>query len=493
MGSNRARMEILVRYLIRGHVGPFLFAVTALTGMVYLNAMAQRLEDIMGKGLPLSTILEFMALTLPHTIALTLPMAVLVAVLYTFSDLTAENEITAMSGGGVNPIRALMPLVGVGVILAGVMYFFNERILPETNHSLKNLLVDIGGKRPTFYLREQVVNSITTVTQGGRGQYYLQAVEIEPATSELRDVTIYDLSDPSQHRTTYAAHGTMAFNENRTDLYLTLYDGVTYEVARDRESSFQVIRFHKQVLPLKGVDDILSRTTGSTYRTDREMSSEMLGWEVMARWQELTVVQDETYVRARDAVRITLGLPSVEPGVPENRGVASGARQAPSPIRFATTQILPPDGVSSAALTITRSNASRAEMLRNTANRYRVEIHKKHAIAFACIVFVLIGAPLAIRFPRGGVGMVIMTSMAVFALYYVCLISGEALADRGHVHPGVAMWAPNALFLSLGIILVSRMAREVATARGGGWDDLIFTLHQGMRRPLARFRRETPT
>ncbi len=89
--------------------------------------------------------------------------------------------------------------------------------------------------------------------------------------------------------------------------------------------------------------------------------------------------------------------------------------------------------------------------------------------------------------------MVIMTSMAIFSLYYVCLISGEALADRGHVHPGVAMWAPNAIFLSLGIILVRGMAREVATARGGGWDDLIFTLTQGVHRPLARFRRETPT
>jgi hypothetical protein len=61
------------------------------------------------------------------------------------------------------------------------------------------------------------------------------------------------------------------------------------------------------------------------------------------------------------------------------------------------------------------------------------------------------------------------------------------------VHPWVAMWAPNAIFLSLGIFLVRGMAREVATAHGGGWDDLIFTLYQGMRRPLARFRRETPT
>ena len=87
--------------------------------------------------------------------------------------------------------------------------------------------------------------------------------------------------------------------------------------------------------------------------------------------------------------------------------------------------------------------------------------------------------------------MVVVASMAIFSLYYVCLISGEALADRGYMHPAVAMWAPNAIFLTLGVVLVSRMAREVATARGGGWDDLIFTLAQGARRPLARLRRDT--
>ena len=55
------------------------------------------------------------------------------------------------------------------------------------------------------------------------------------------------------------------------------------------------------------------------------------------------------------------------------------------------------------------------------------------------------------------------------------------------------MWAPNVLFLCVGIYLVTGMAREVATARGGGWDDLIFTLYQGVRRPLARLRSVTPT
>ena len=66
---------------------------------------------------------------------------------------------------------------------------------------------------------------------------------------------------------------------------------------------------------------------------------------------------------------------------------------------------------------------------RTTMNRYDVEIHKKFALAAACIVFVLLGAPIALRFPRGGVGLVIGVSLVVFALYYVGLIAGESLAN----------------------------------------------------------------
>ena len=91
-------------------------------------------------------------------------------------------------------------------------------------------------------------------------------------------------------------------------------------------------------------------------------------------------------------------------------------------------------------------------------NRYGVEIQKKFALSAACIVFVLIGAPIALRFPRGGVGLVIGVSLGVFAIYYVGLIAGESLADRAFLTPFWAMWAAN-------VILTARRPRA-ARAHG---------------------------
>ena len=130
------------------------------------------------------------------------------------------------------------------------------------------------------------------------------------------------------------------------------------------------------------------------------------------------------------------------------------------------------------------SLAARARTKQLQINSFEVEYQKKLAIPFACLVFVLIGAPLAVRFPRGGVGMVIAISLGIFAIYYVGLIGGEKLADKGVIDPFWAMWAPNAIFGLLGIWGMTRIGHESSTTRGGGWDDLIYTMRHFIAKPF---------
>ena len=133
-----------------------------------------------------------------------------------------------------------------------------------------------------------------------------------------------------------------------------------------------------------------------------------------------------------------------------------------------------------------RTRANRAESLRQTAHRYQVEIHKKLAIAFACIVFTLIGPPLALRFPRGGIGMVVLASSAIFSIYWTGLIGGEILADRRIANPAVTMWMANVVFFIVGIALVSRMAHAGSTVRGGTLDDLVSNWRESLGNLLGR-------
>jgi lipopolysaccharide export system permease protein len=157
------------------------------------------------------------------------------------------------------------------------------------------------------------------------------------------------------------------------------------------------------------------------------------------------------------------GVPGVVPGALPS--VVPGAIPGPTP------------GASSSAAVLdanTAIDAARGRMLENrtTMNRYDVEIQKKFALSAACVVFVLIGAPVALRFPRGGVGLVIGVSLGVFAIYYVGLIAGESLADRAYLTPFWAMWAANVILTGVGLVLLARMGREGATSRGGDMSEL---------------------
>ncbi len=478
-------MGILTRYLIRSHVGPFLFALSALTGLLFVNAIAQRLEDLFGKGLGWNTIAEFALLSLPHTVALTLPMAVLVAVLYTFSTLTAASELTAMSAGGVRPLRLMIPMLGVGLILALGMLYFNDRVLPAANHRLAGLLLDIGQKSPTFQLREQVLNEIDA--EDGRSKFFLQAAQIDPVTNQLADVVIYDRSRPERFRTIYADHGIMAFNVHRTDLFLTLSDGVVLQAGEARPEEFQRILFERQVIPLRGVGDELERQREREQRSDREMTISMLAEEARNRDEQLVEIADESYRRSRWAVERALGLTDAPPDSMTEE--AAAAMQIGAEKR--SDGSLPADPVIRNVSLNLRTQASREQVMSQSANRFRVEIHKKFSLSFTCLVFVLIGAPLAIRFPRGGVGMVIAFALMIFGVYWVGLIGGERMADRGTVTPFTAMWLPNLIFLILGAVGARQMGREAGNNRGGSWEELFWTVRQAVVRLIARPSRRT--
>ena len=115
-------------------------------------------------------------------------------------------------------------------------------------------------------------------------------------------------------------------------------------------------------------------------------------------------------------------------------------------------------------------------------DRYDIEIQKKFSLAAACIVLALVGGPIALRFPRGGVGLVIGVSFSIFSLYYVGLTTGESLANKGYVTPFWAMWTGNILFLLVGSFLYARMGYEAGSARGGSIAEWLSTMRLRLNR-----------
>jgi lipopolysaccharide export system permease protein len=551
-------VRLLSRYLLRQLAGPFVFALAALTSLMLLSQIAKKFGALVGKGLPWMVIAEVFGLSVPFIVAMTLPMAVLLAVLYAFSHLAADNEITAMRASGISVYQVLVPVLAWGVFMSVLNFAFVDQVLPRSNARLRNLLIDIGRKKPTLELREQVINEVPP------SQYFLRANRIDGATGRLREVTIYDVGGDASRRIIYADSGFMAYAEGKTDLSLRLYDGSIHQYRPAEPEGFQLTYFKVNDIRVRNVYDELERNTSESVRGDREMST----CEMLAVIRDADRERDEAIRERRDLLlkdlrsllvlppypepkslpdrpapaychwiesleRLVLprtaeaqegaqaqgqdsahrsaprarkpavlpgqgvpaqgkapaqgvhGTPGTPPlqGKPTARirpGIAPGAGRPPVPGTAVPGHTPPRPILSNWSLTATA--VDRGEDAGRRAARFAVEVHKKWAISFACMSFVIIGIVMALRFPRGGIGLVIGGGLLVFAVHYVGLTAGESLADRGLIAPWVAMWAPNIVLTILGLIGLVRVSRESGSTRGGDFQEVLDSIRHLFRR-----------
>ena len=92
------------------------------------------------------------------------------------------------------------------------------------------------------------------------------------------------------------------------------------------------------------------------------------------------------------------------------------------------------------------------QAIQRQINSFKVEIYKKFSIPFACVVFVLVGAPLGMKARKSGLA-IGFASLGFFVFYYVFLLGGEQLADRRLLPPGIAVWTPNIVLGIVGLML----------------------------------------
>src|SRR5947207_2088269 len=243
----RPTVRTISRYLLRQHCAPLGFALAALTSLMLLNQIAKQFGSLVGKGLPWSVILEVFVLSVPFIVAVTLPMAVLVAVLHVFTRLASDNEITALQASGVSVGRVIIPVLGGAAGVALLSFLWNDQVLPRSNHRLRTLQVDIQRKKPSFTLKEQVINEVVP------GQFFLRAARIDPNSNKLKDVTIYDLGDAERRRIIGADSGRMAYTPGGRDLYLTLEDGDIQAVNRTDPTQFDRTFFRTNRMRVAGM------------------------------------------------------------------------------------------------------------------------------------------------------------------------------------------------------------------------------------------------
>jgi lipopolysaccharide export system permease protein len=466
---------IFERYILRNYLGPFLFSMAVITFVFIMDFILRYIDLFLGKGVKFHIVLQAFTLSLGHMFALIIPMAVLPATLMTYGSLAGENEITAMRATGFSIYRMIAPGVLAACLLAGGLVLYNDYVLPESNHRLLNLLIDINRKQPTVELRE---NRFIDDVQG----YTIYFAEKNDRTGELTDVQIFRKTDRGLPATIVARRGKLQFIEAQNVLQVDLFDGEIHEIPEEKDrETYRRTTFKEYTLNIRDVDRTLQRSERD-YRGDREMSVGMMQDRIRETRSEIAMSRQEMIREAGDRMAATFDLLDAGKrarrfgakadsttvgggtGTPGKNPRADADR--PRPRLVARPRENAHAGVPLAAreeyLTRQRieTEVNKNDSAYKQIRRYQVEIQKKYSIPFACVVFVLVGSPLAIRMGRSGMNMAIGLSIVFFLVYYVCLIGGEKLADRGFTTPFIAMWSPNLIFGALSVVLLRKAARE---------------------------------
>jgi len=463
-------MFILERYILRNYIGPFVFSMSIITFVFIMDFIIRYIDLFLEKGVRFHIVLQAFLLSLGHMFALIIPMAVLPATLMSFGNLASENEITAMKSSGVSLYRMIVPGLIAAMFLTFGLVYYNSYVLPETNHALLNLLIDINRKKPTVELQP---NTTITAFKG----YSIYFSEKNDRTGEITDVKIIKHAKKGVYPTTINAEsGRLVFLQAENVLRFDLVNGEIGELPSKKDlNTYRHTRFKKYTINIKDVDRSLQRTDRK-HRGDREMSVQMMKEKIDNIYADMALSDAKILKSANTRVNSAMEL--LDPEVRAVRFKAEAGdsitaagdrgrrRRAPVTIRQTSGGGSRPPSIKTRAEYITRQEietqvTTKASYVRQI-NRYSVEIHKKYSIPFACIIFVLIGSPIAIRTGKSGMNTAIGLSILFFLVYYVCLIGGEKLADRGLVSPIAAMWGPNIIFGVMAVLAMRNAARERA-------------------------------
>jgi lipopolysaccharide export system permease protein len=430
-------MKILTRYILKEHIPPFIFAVFIITFLLILETIPKIVEMVIDKDISAFIVLELIFLNLAWMIALSVPMAVLVATLLAFGRLTSDSEIIAIKASGINLIRILIPLLIAAAFLTMGMIEFSDKVLPRLNQKARVLSGDIRSMRPMLTFRPGVF--ITDITG-----YIILIDKIDQKTSEVERIRITDNKNPSRPVITVAKSGKMKFIDNGQTVQFTLYDGETHMLDTKEPENYRRVDFKKQVINVGGIGSELKRTETS-YKTDREM----------------TIGEMEKVV---DEARATIAPFREQTEMTVDKKLAMIFADSLAPPKDTTQS----DSAALVLLKVELNNMS-SRVKRNydqvfaqkkQMDKYMIEIYKKYSIPAASFAFILIGAPLGILSRRGGMGVAVVVSLIIFTIFWGFLIGGEDLADRDMVSPFMAMWAANILTTIAGLYLLIKVITE---------------------------------
>ncbi|HEY3389453.1 MAG TPA: LptF/LptG family permease [Prolixibacteraceae bacterium] len=484
-------MKRLHLYIIKSFIGPFFVTLVISLFVLLMQFLWVYLDELVGKGLEFSVILEFIVYTMAMLMTNALPLAMLLASIMTFGDLGENNELLAMKAAGISLYRIMKPVVVLSIFLSiGSFYFYNE-VIPVSYKKLIALMSSIRQLRPEIIVKEGVFSNDID-------NYSIKVGKKSANGNMLYDIMIYNHTEDKGNTTvTVADSGTMKITKDKKYMILDLFSGQTYSEMQPqnrRKTTFpsRTDKFNKQSMftVLQGME--LERKDESVFRNqNRALNNSQIVYFVDSLGRQLE--------RQRTDNALTLSYIS-----PLSSSIFKLARRDTSRTPgLKLVQYSDVDSIMKKSSSAEKSNIINAALYsaRNNAraiqqsdemivasvrslNRFEIEWHKKYTFAIACLVFLFIGAPLGALIRKGGLGMPLVISVLLFIFYWIITTTGEKFSRESTSSLWEGVWFSTFIFLPAGIFLTYKAANDSVVFNIGAWFETI-------KRILKSFKKES--
>lgn len=463
-----------------------------------MQTLWKYLEDLVGKGLELSVILEFIFYFAIHLIPLALPLAILLSSIMTFGNLGERYELVAIKSAGVSLLRSMTPMFVISVILAFAAFYTANNFIPKANLSWGALLYDVTNKKPALNITDNVFYKDID-------GYAIRVGKKGADNQSIEDVLIYIYENGRQSNTNIllAEKGKMYITDDERFMVLELENGVRYQelvndVSYKERMPHNTMEFSHYEMAIDLSELQFNRTKKELFKEDHRMlnvdqlqtKSDSLEKIIQRKQSNLSRYLEPYFNIPDDSIKVEsadvnarfnylLAMAAdrkAKIAQPVDTAIDSAATQAVQGLfgRHALETKKPDvqrkldkeEALSKAIQNvqnierISRNNIIDNKDVHELKSKYEVEWHRKYTLAVSCILLFFIGAPLGAIIRKGGFGLPLVVSILLFIVYYVLNVFGEKLVKQGQVDTIFGMWMSTLILFPLAIFLTYKASTD---------------------------------
>ncbi len=447
------KLDILI---IRSFIGPFIAAFAISVFVLTMQFFWLYIDDLVGKGLDLFTILKLVGLVTLFWVPTALPLALLFSSIMTFGNLGESFELVAIKAAGIPLLRFMRPLTIIAIFISGLAFLFANNIIPVTQLKLSALKYDIIVSKPAFDIKEGIFYD---KIEG----YVIKLGRKEKNDSIIHNVIIFEKNSALQDNMLMAESGVMRITPDKRFLEFILQNGWRYEEKGQRgtaNTEFTRMGFkeYKKVFDLKSFQ--MNKSGDSAFYDPKMLSIRQLNSAIDS-------------LDSRDSFYMVRTDREVSPYLRFSKYIDTGWLKKDTVTRKKVTTLnaVIPDSlqqrIADAAISQIQSIRGNIGVLATDYQEknkslllHEIEWHRKLTLSAACLVLFLIGAPLGSIIRKGGLGTPLVFAIIFFVVFHLFNTFGEKFVKSEQTSPLMGMWLSTFILIPIALFLIYKAMRD---------------------------------